>query len=357
MAQNQTIAGLVAGSSDFDILRTALDAAGLTEALDQPDADLTVFAPSDTAFTRLAQDFGYAGDPDDEQAVFEAIAGALSGLSPDGDPIPVLTDVLQYHVSPGAKPLSEVAQLSEVATLLDNATFTPDGTSLVDNDPDAADPQLAVTDVQTSNGIVHVIDRVLLPTDVPGNEANDVKAGTAGSDVIYGNLGNDEVYGNQGDDAVYGNQGVDVVYGNQGDDLVFGGQDSDLVFGGQGDDLVLGGIGDDHVYGNLGNDSLDGNAGNDLLNGGAGNDTLSGGAGSDVFHFEAASGQDTIRDFDGGDTVEIAAGLNGSGIQSFDDLSINDTAAGAEVELGGGNSVLIEGVSASDLSSSDFSIV
>lgn len=357
MAQDQTIAGLVAGSDDFNILRTALDAAGLTDALDQPDADLTVFAPSDSAFTRLAQDFGYAGDPDDEQAVFDAIAATLAGLNQDGDPIPVLQDVLQYHVSPGAKPLSDVAQLSEVSTLLDNASFSPDGTSLVDNDPDAADPQLAATDVETSNGIVHVIDRVLLPIDVPGNENNDETTGTAGSDVIYGNLGNDEVYGNQGDDAVYGNQGVDVVYGNQGDDLVFGGQDSDLVFGGQGNDLVLGGIGDDHVYGNRGNDSLDGNAGDDLLKGGAGDDTLSGGAGDDTFHFDTASGQDTVRDFDGGDTVEIAAGLNGTGIQSFDDLAISDTDQGAEVDLGDGNAVLIEGVSASDLSSSDFSIV
>ena len=166
-----TIAGLVASSDDFNILLKAVQAAGLDGALADPAADLTVFAPTDEAFVKLAKDFGFTGDPSDEDAVFDAIAGALATL---GDPIEVLTNVLLYHVSPSAKPLAEVAQLETVDTLLDGATFSPDGTTLVDNEPDLKDPSLVATDVGASNGIVHVIDRVLIPLDIPGNEPQPV---------------------------------------------------------------------------------------------------------------------------------------------------------------------------------------
>jgi len=169
-----TIAGIVAGSDDFNILLKAVTAAGLDDDLAAANADLTVFAPTDDAFRQLAKDFGFDGDPHDEDAVFDAIAGALAGLAPDGNPIPVLTNVLLYHVSPGAKPLAEVASLNNVPTLLPGATFSPDGTTLVDNEPDLPDPSLVQTDLQAANGIIHVIDRVLIPLDIPGNESNNL---------------------------------------------------------------------------------------------------------------------------------------------------------------------------------------
>lgn len=164
-----TIVETVAASDDFNILALAVGAAGLDGALGADDADLTVFAPTDDAFIKLASDLGLDFDPADDASVFGAIAGALTELG-GGDPIPLLTDILLYHVSPGAKTLAEVAALEDVPTLLDGATFSPDGTSLVDNEPDLQDPALAVTDVEASNGIIHVIDRVLIPLDVPGNE-------------------------------------------------------------------------------------------------------------------------------------------------------------------------------------------
>jgi len=86
----------------------------------------------------------------------------------------VLTNVLLYHISPGAKPLAEVAALNDVPTLLEGATFSPDGTTLVDNEPDLADPTLVDTDIGASNGIIHVIDRVLIPLDIPGNEPDSI---------------------------------------------------------------------------------------------------------------------------------------------------------------------------------------
>ncbi|MEM9683734.1 MAG: fasciclin domain-containing protein, partial [Pseudomonadota bacterium] len=165
----QTIAEIASADGNFDILVKALGAADLVAPFADPTSDFTVFAPTDAAFAALAADFGYTGDPADEDAVFDAIAGALAGLAEDGDPIPVLANVLKYHVSPEAKLLADVAALDDVPTLLEGATFSPDGVTLVDNEPDLKDPSLIATDLEASNGVIHVIDRVLIPLDIPGN--------------------------------------------------------------------------------------------------------------------------------------------------------------------------------------------
>lgn len=83
----ETITDIVAKSGgefddnkrDFDILLNAVIAADLAEALADPKARLTVFAPTDIAFYRLARDLGYAGDYD-ETAVFTFIVDTLTGL-------------------------------------------------------------------------------------------------------------------------------------------------------------------------------------------------------------------------------------------------------------------------------------
>ncbi|MBT9311808.1 fasciclin domain-containing protein [Leptothoe kymatousa] len=165
-----TIAGIVAQSGegfdnnnqDFDILLTALQTAGLVEALDDADTDLNVFAPTDAAFVALAQDFGFSGD--DEAGAFDAIAATLTELG-DGDPIPLLTDILLYHVSPG------VNTDGTIATLLTNATITAAGNRLIDNEPDLSDPTFiaGLTDIQAANGTIQGIDRVLIPLNIPDN--------------------------------------------------------------------------------------------------------------------------------------------------------------------------------------------
>ena len=179
-----TITGLVAESggefdadgTDFDILLNAVQTAELADTLDDPEADLTVFAPTDAAFAALAADLGYEGDPADEEAVFDAIVAALTDLG-GGDPIPLLTDVLLYHVSPGAQTALEIAGSDSVATLLEDASLTPDGATLGDAEPDLADPEIAVSDIVAANGIVQALDRVLLPLDIPGNEGPPTLAG------------------------------------------------------------------------------------------------------------------------------------------------------------------------------------
>ena len=167
-----TIAGIVSKSGgtfdhnryDYDVLLTAVKAAGLVGALDDPSARLTVFAPNDRAFIRLAQDLGYSGW--DEAGAWDHLVGALTDLG-GGDPIPVLTQVLQYHVVPGVYRTFDVILARELPTLL-GPTIGVRLIQLVDKDPDIRNPYLNVfaLDQRASNGVVHGITRVLLPVNV-----------------------------------------------------------------------------------------------------------------------------------------------------------------------------------------------
>ena len=166
----QNIVAIAAGSDDFNLLVRALSAAGLVETV-QGLTDVTVFAPTDAAFAQLAVDLGFDGDTSDEDAVFAAIVAALTDLAPDGDPIPLLTNVLLYHVSGGVRTAEDIANSDVVETLLTDATIAPDGSELGDNEPDIDNPNIVAEDIVATNGIIQVIDRVLLPIDIPGNEA------------------------------------------------------------------------------------------------------------------------------------------------------------------------------------------
>ncbi|MFK8079024.1 MAG: fasciclin domain-containing protein [Granulosicoccus sp.] len=149
---------------DFDILLTSVGLAGLGDALDDRSANLTLLAPTDIAFIRLAQALGYAGD--DEGGAFDVIVAALTDLG-NGDPIPVLTDILLYHVLPERLSTGSIRRSGSLDTLLDDATITPDGSRLIDNEPDVRDPRFVrPSNIRATNGIVHTIDRVLIPLDL-----------------------------------------------------------------------------------------------------------------------------------------------------------------------------------------------
>jgi serralysin len=154
--------------SDFDILLQALQTAELVDAVADPAADLTVFAPNDDAFVGLAQTLGANVADGDEAAAFEAIVEGLTALSPDGDPVPLLQDVLLYHVSAVSKSLHDITKAGEVETLL-GSTFSVEDGALVDADPTVEDPRFVegATDIVAANGTIQVIDGVLLPIDVP----------------------------------------------------------------------------------------------------------------------------------------------------------------------------------------------
>ena len=154
---------------DFDILLNAVVTADLADALADPEAELTVFAPNDRAFVRLARDLGYEGRYD-EEAAWTYLVGALTELG-GGDPIPVLTDVLLYHVAPGdLRPVDLILATffgGRIDTLL-GATIRPFFFILIDNDPDLRNPVVVrPVDIEASNGRIHAISRVLAPIDLP----------------------------------------------------------------------------------------------------------------------------------------------------------------------------------------------
>ncbi|MFP4199820.1 MAG: fasciclin domain-containing protein [Clostridia bacterium] len=137
---------------DFNTLVTALTETGLDETL-SGDGPFTVFAPTDEAFAALPE-------------------GTLDALLADPD---ALVDILLYHVVSGSVPAADVVGLDgqKVATFSgDELTVTvEDGDVFVD------DSQVVVTDVGSSNGIIHVIDAVLVPE--PAESAPEAEDETA----------------------------------------------------------------------------------------------------------------------------------------------------------------------------------
>lgn len=232
-----TITGLVTNNagfdqpdSEFDILEAAVVAAGLAGTLDAADADLTVFAPTDAAFIATAQALGFQGT--DEASAFDFLVAAVTLLSKGGDPIPLLTQILTYHVSPGTQDSTAVTAATTLDTL-QGATLGFDAatTTLVDNDPDLPNPGFVTLDVPASNGIVHVIDGVLLPVDIlpsDGSDAVNFIFGTDADGTFEMGLDNDFVDAGGGDDTIAGEEGDDVLLGGAGNDTaIFAGNLAD----------------------------------------------------------------------------------------------------------------------------------
>lgn len=308
-----TLAGLVAASGgefdknvdDFDILLNAVTAANLVDALDDPEADLTVFAPTDAAFKDLAATLGFEGHG--EKATFNYLVEALSLLSGGGDPIPLLTTVLTYHVTPEALDADAVLSSTGITTL-QGGTLTVDGTSLVDADPDLANPNLIATNLFASNGIAHVLDGVLLPADLLVSD---------------------------------GSNGVDFEIGGDKRNVFFTGRDNDFVDGNGGDDVIILGIGNDVGVGGDGTDVIRGGRGEDRLVGGTGDDFLVGGRDADVFVFNTGDGNDVILGFQTGiDKID----LSGTEFETYDDLAamIMNEDGTATIDLGEDQSIIID---------------
>jgi uncharacterized surface protein with fasciclin (FAS1) repeats len=291
-----TITGIVAASgaydrngADFDILLNAVVTAGLGDTLANPTADLTVFAPDDAAFLALASALGFEGQS--ESAAFDYLVESLTLLSGGENPVPLLTDILLTHVVPESLQASQVLSSSSITTL-SGVELDLNGKRLVDQDPDIANPKITATDIQASNGVVHVINGVLLPADIlPSNGTNDV-------DFV--------VSGNRNDNIFVGRDN-DLVDGNGGNDFILLGSGNDLGLGGDGRDRLFGSFGNDTLKGDADKDQLFGDNGSDIINGGAGTDRLSGGRGTDTFVFEEGSERDLIIDFKNGtDKIDVS---------------------------------------------------
>lgn len=138
---NKDIVATAQALPDFSILVEAVVAAGLVETL-QGTGPFTVFAPTNAAFAALLAELG----------VSKAALLADKAL---------LTKVLTYHVV-GARVLkAEVPVGAAIATAW-GQTFVVDA-SLKITDPKRRTLSIVATDVFTSNGVIHVVDRVLLP--------------------------------------------------------------------------------------------------------------------------------------------------------------------------------------------------
>ena len=147
--------------ADFDVLEAAIRTAGLEGALSDSSIKWTVFAPRDSAFLRTARDLGYAGPADEAQA-WDFLVETLTVLG-DGDPIPVLRNILLYHVSPWQLRSHQVLNRKEINTALGVNFKVRRGNVLVDTANGIINPRIIAVDVKASNGIVHVLDRLLLP--------------------------------------------------------------------------------------------------------------------------------------------------------------------------------------------------
>jgi transforming growth factor-beta-induced protein len=124
----------------FATLVAAVQAAGLVETL-KGEGPFTVFAPTDDAFAKLP-----AGTVDDL-------------LKPEN--LEQLKSILLYHVVSGKVMAADVVTLTSADTVLGKpVTVKVDGGKVYINDA-----QVVITDIETSNGVIHVIDTVLLPPE------------------------------------------------------------------------------------------------------------------------------------------------------------------------------------------------
>ena len=134
-AMADDIVDVAAGAGSFSTLVTAVEAAGLTETL-RGEGPFTVFAPTDEAFAALPE-------------------GTLEALLEDTD---TLTAILTYHVVPGAVMSTDLSDGMTAETV--NGQSVTIGVS----DMVTVDNAIVVTpDIEASNGVIHVIDAVILP--------------------------------------------------------------------------------------------------------------------------------------------------------------------------------------------------
>jgi uncharacterized surface protein with fasciclin (FAS1) repeats len=137
-AASRDIVDTAVANGSFTTLATALKAAGLVETLKGP-GPFTVFAPTDAAFAKLP-------------------AGTVESLlKPENRD--KLRRVLTYHVVSGKVGSAEVVKMTSAKTVAgDPLTISSSGGSVTVNDA-----KVVIADVAASNGVIHVIDTVLIP--------------------------------------------------------------------------------------------------------------------------------------------------------------------------------------------------
>jgi uncharacterized surface protein with fasciclin (FAS1) repeats len=147
MAQDKDIVDTAVAAGKFNTLATALTEAGLVDTL-KGEGPFTVFAPTDEAFAKLPP-------------------GTVEGLLADKA---ALTKVLTYHVVAGSVDSKAVAGLQNAETVSgDSVKIAVKNGSVFINDS-----KVVTADIKAGNGIIHVIDTVLLPPSAPATGTKDI---------------------------------------------------------------------------------------------------------------------------------------------------------------------------------------
>ncbi len=136
----KTIVDIAAGNEDFSTLVAAVKAAGLVETLSSK-GPFTVFAPTNDAFNKLPK------------GTVESL------LKPENKD--KLISILKYHVVSGKVMAADVVKLDEAKTVQGQSVKISTGSDGVTVNKS----KVVKTDIEASNGVIHVIDSVLLPSD------------------------------------------------------------------------------------------------------------------------------------------------------------------------------------------------
>ncbi|MCG8358697.1 MAG: fasciclin domain-containing protein [Kiloniellales bacterium] len=139
LASAKDIVDTAVSAGQFNTLVAAVQAAGLVETL-KGEGPFTVFAPTDEAFAKLPE-------------------GTLDSLLlPENKE--QLVAILTYHVVPGKVTSEDIKDKVVSATTVQGSTAKVDGTGKA---PMVDSANVVMADIETSNGIIHVIDAVILP--------------------------------------------------------------------------------------------------------------------------------------------------------------------------------------------------
>jgi transforming growth factor-beta-induced protein len=143
---DQDIVDVAAGNPEFSILVAAVKAAGLVDTL-KSAGPFTVFAPTNAAFASLLQELNVTAD--------QLLANK-----------PLLTQVLTYHVLASRSLAASLTDGLASATVQGQPIkFKKTGSALSITDASGRTSNVVIANVQASNGVIHAIDRVILPTD------------------------------------------------------------------------------------------------------------------------------------------------------------------------------------------------
>jgi transforming growth factor-beta-induced protein len=143
---SNTIVDIAAGNPDFSILVAAATRAELVTTLSNPDGSFTVFAPTNAAFE----------------------ASGITAAMIDAMPVTQLQGILTYHALAGEVPSSAITA-GPVSTVAGFTLFlgTTGGVTLNGGNAITGGANVVTADIIADNGVIHVIDRVLLPPTIP----------------------------------------------------------------------------------------------------------------------------------------------------------------------------------------------